>query len=339
MKHIFFMVAFVFAMANTAHAGKMGKITGGMAHEYPEWFKDSFLDLKEDASEAAAENKHTILFMSLNGCPYCAKMLNEGFAQYKDFIIENFDTIGINIKGDRMVMMDGENEISEKTMAGKLGVRFTPTVLFLDQNADIIFRINGYWYPEQFRQALDFVRTKSYKKMSIIDYIKQQRQEGVWNFAKHEQFKDIKDFSTIKRPLLLLFEDTGCSGCKDLHSNLLSLPDVKEVLKTFDFVRLDARSKEPVTDVNGRKTSPDGWAKSLNINVSPTFIAFDEGREIQRFDAKLFSHHFISILEYVSGKHYKTYDSWLKYNSKRTREVLESGRDVNMSDSDRNMTQ
>ncbi len=328
------LILAVFLVSPAAFAAKTGKITGGMAHEYPSWFKDSFLDLKEDASEAAEDNKHTILFLSLNGCPYCARMLRESFAENKNLILKDFDTIGLNIKGDRMVMMDGKTEISEKDMARKLRVRFTPTIIFLDENAKTVFRINGYWDPAQFRHALAYVRTKSYKKMPILAFIKTQKEKKVWNFAAHEELKDIKDFAAVKRPLLILFEDEGCSACGELHSEILNLPGVIDVLKTFDFVRLDLRSNAVITDINGNKTTPAKWAETLGVRSSPTFIAFDEGKERQRVDGKLYSHHFISLLAYVSGKHYKTYESWLKYNSQRTKEILASGRDVNMSDSD-----
>ncbi len=336
MKRILLLISALLLLSPAAYAGKTGKITGGMAHEYPGWFKDSFLDLKEDASEAAAENKHTILFLSLNGCPYCARMLNESFAQNKALILKDFDTIGLNIRGDRMVMMDGESEVSEKMMARKLRVRFTPTIIFLDENAKTVFRINGYWDPAQFRHALAYVRTKAYKKMSILAFIKQQKEKKVWNFAAHEQLKNIKDFSAQKRPLLVLFEDEGCTACAELHGQILNVPAVIEALKSYDFVRLDARSNDQITDIDGKATTPAKWAEALGVRSSPTFIAFDEGKERQRVDGKLYSHHFISLLDYVSGQHYKTYDSWLKYNSKRTREVLESGKDVNMSDSDLN---
>ena len=333
MRFFITLIAALFVIVAPAQAGKTGKITGGMAHEYPGWFKDSFLDLKEDASEAAEAGKHTILFLSLNGCPYCARMLRESFAENKELILKDFDTIGLNIKGDRMVMMDGETEISEKDMARKLRVRFTPTIIFLDENAKTVFRINGYWDPAQFRHALAYVRSKSYKAMSILAFIKQQKEKKIWNFAAHDELKAINDFSAVKRPLLVLFEDKGCTACAELHSQILNLPGVVKALKRYDFVRLDSGSDQAITDIDGNRTTAAKWAAALGVRSSPTFIAFDEGKERQRVDGKLYSHHFISLLGYVSGKHYKTYDNWLKYNSQRTKEVLASGKDVDMSDS------
>ena len=74
-----------------------GKVTGGKMAVYPDWFKESFLEIEEDVSEAADGDKHVILFMEMNGCPYCYKMNEENFkhAPYRDFIRENFDVIGL----------------------------------------------------------------------------------------------------------------------------------------------------------------------------------------------------------------------------------------------------
>ena len=321
----------VFAAPQAATA-KTGKVVGGMAHEYPGWFKESFLDFKEDAAEAAEENKHTILFMSLNGCPYCARMLSESFAQNKDAMLKDFDTIGVNIRGDREVMMDGENEMTEKQLARKLRVMFTPTIIFLDQDAEPVFRINGYWDPAQFRMAMNYVRTKSYKTMKIMEFAKKQQSKPVWDFAKHAAMSDVTDLSKVKTPLLVLFEDADCSACTELHKDILARDDVSDVLKTYTFVRLDARSDKPITDTDGNKTTVQAFAQKLGVRASPTFVAFDEGKERQRLDAKLYSHHFISILGYVSGKHYKKHDTWLKYSSERTDKILKTGKNVDLSD-------
>ena len=329
---ILLAVFFGIAGAPVAFSGENGKLTGGMAHSYPDWFKESFLDFKEDASESAAEGKHTILFMSLNGCPYCARMLSETFVEDRALMEKDFDTIGLNIRGDRMVSRDGETEISEKQLARQMHVRFTPTTVFLDETAKIVFRINGYWDPAQFRTALAFVRSKSYQSMSISEFSKSRKQEKIWDFRAHSLLSQRTDFSDPAKPLLVLFEDAGCSACAELHDKMLAREDVRTVLKTYDFVRLDARSNAAIVDNEGNGTTMEKWAAKLGVSTAPTFIAFDEGEERQRFDGLLYSHHFVSILAYVSGKHYLNYDNWLQYNSKRTREVLASGKDIDLSD-------
>ena len=40
-----------------------GKFTGGVKYDIPEWFKDSFLELADDAAEAAAADRHAMWFI------------------------------------------------------------------------------------------------------------------------------------------------------------------------------------------------------------------------------------------------------------------------------------
>jgi thioredoxin-related protein len=40
------------------------------ATEVPAWFKETFLDIREDVREAAAEGKRLLLYFGQDGCPY-----------------------------------------------------------------------------------------------------------------------------------------------------------------------------------------------------------------------------------------------------------------------------
>jgi len=39
----------------------------------PKWFKESFLDIREDVDEAAESEKRIILYFYQDGCPYCPR--------------------------------------------------------------------------------------------------------------------------------------------------------------------------------------------------------------------------------------------------------------------------
>ena len=51
------------------------------AQETPEWFAESFLDLREDAAEAAAEGKRLMLYFMQDGCPYCTQLVTVNWRQ------------------------------------------------------------------------------------------------------------------------------------------------------------------------------------------------------------------------------------------------------------------
>ena len=128
------------ALAGVATAGlREGELTPGMTNpgsvEFPAWFKNTFLDLGEDVSEAGREGKRVMLFFYQDGCPYCKKLVEYNFTQHDvvDKARASVDVIAINMWGDREVTwVDGET-MSEKDFARKMRVMFTPTILFLDR--------------------------------------------------------------------------------------------------------------------------------------------------------------------------------------------------------------
>ena len=68
-----FLFAAVILLTLAAPAGAQtaaGKLTGGIVYSLPDWFKPSFLDLREDVEEARKANRHVMLFLHLDECPY-----------------------------------------------------------------------------------------------------------------------------------------------------------------------------------------------------------------------------------------------------------------------------
>lgn len=112
----------------------------------PAWFKESFLDLREDVAEAAKAGKGVLLYFYQDGCPYCERLINVNFAQQQisNETQSRFDVIAINMWGDREVTDLRGKAVSEKEFAKTLKVQFTPTLLFLNNNGDTTLRLNGY---------------------------------------------------------------------------------------------------------------------------------------------------------------------------------------------------
>ncbi len=99
------------------------------------WMRDTFKDLREDLEEANAEGKRLALFFEQRGCIYCTKMHTEIFPRPEigGYIEEHYFVVQMNLYGDVEVTdFDGET-LSEKDMARKWGVMFTPTILFLPE--------------------------------------------------------------------------------------------------------------------------------------------------------------------------------------------------------------
>jgi thioredoxin-related protein len=133
MRFLFTLLTAVFLgnMAVTAPVGDDG------LHIQP-WIRDTFKDLQEDLDEANAEGKRLAIFFEQRGCIYCTKMHETVYPdpELSDYINENFFVIQLNLHGDlEVVDFDGE-ELSEKRIARKWGILFTPSVIFLPEEVE-----------------------------------------------------------------------------------------------------------------------------------------------------------------------------------------------------------
>lgn len=99
------------------------------------WMRETFRDLREDLEEANAEGKRLAIILEQRGCIYCDKVHREVFPVPKidAYIRENFFFVQMNMFGDvEWTDFDGE-VLSEKKMAQKWGLMFTPTMMFFPE--------------------------------------------------------------------------------------------------------------------------------------------------------------------------------------------------------------
>ena len=145
---------------------------GGL-HTQP-WFLDTFLNLRDDAEEAAGEGKQLAIFWEQKGCPYCREThkVNLRIPEVVNYIRKNFNIIQLNLWGDKEVTdFDGE-VTTEKKLAKKYRVQFTPTLQFFSADAhkspkksgsDIeVWRLMGYGKPFHFKNSFVSFREKGY---------------------------------------------------------------------------------------------------------------------------------------------------------------------------------
>lgn len=318
-----------------------GRLLGVSTGSHPDWFKHSFLDLHEDVAEAAAEDRHVILFLEMNGCPYCHRMAIDAFDQapYRDWLQAHFDVIALNLHGDREVALDATTSMSEKDLAALLGVRYTPTVIFLDQANNPVARVNGYRNAEDFKQVLDYVATMAYREQTLADYLASVRTARVYTPPAHPLVRSSAEFNDLSvsgdRPLALLLEDGACIACADLYAGHLADPEVQAALAPFVLVRLDTDADDSIIAPDGQRTTPRQLAADLGITYRPALVFFDQGREIVRIESQLYRWHFTGILEYVGQGHYRHYPSGpFEYINAKTQARLAAGEDVSIVDED-----
>ncbi|VAW73019.1 thioredoxin SoxW, partial [hydrothermal vent metagenome] len=261
-------------------------------HEHPAWFKQSFLDIREDVSEAAEGNKRVLLYFYQDGCPYCKKLLETNFS-LKDISERTrtyFDVIAINIWGDREVTDFNGQSVSEKQFATDLKVMFTPTLLMLDEQGKVVVRLNGYYPPHKFGAVIDFVGQHKEQTMTFREYWAEQAPVAASGKLHQDDSYLQPPYRLAKRkgdkPLLVLFEQKTCSDCDELHSDIFKRKQTDVLLKQFDIVLLDTWSGTPLQTPDGREMTTADWSRELNVQYVPSMVMFDaQGKEVFRTEA------------------------------------------------------
>ena len=144
-----------------------------------DWFVKSFLNLKDDFNEARAKGRRLVLFFEQRGCSYCIKLQKETLsAKYvNDYVRRNFDVIQIDIWGDREVTDFDGTVMTEKKLAARWGVLFTPTIVFLKED---LKGLEGNW-----GRDLEILRLNQVGRNTIYD---------VFTWVKHRIYEKRPSF-------------------------------------------------------------------------------------------------------------------------------------------------
>jgi len=327
-------------VANSAKSGEMGN---GMVNpgyvEKPEWFKLSFLDIREDVQEAKSRGKRILLYFYQDGCPYCAKLIRDNFGQrsISEKTQKNFDVIAINMWGDKEVTDINGRETTEKKFSESLRVMFTPTMLFLNEQGKVALRINGYYFPDKFNAALDYVAKKMETKIKFGEYYRSlSTVPATGKLHIDEDYLQLPyDLTSAarksKKYLLVLFEQKQCMACDELHQDIFERVETQRKLEKLDVVLLDIHSKDKLVTPDGKKKSAAQWAKDLDIKYAPSLVYFDTaGKEVFRAEAYLKAFHLNGSMSYVYSEAYKTQLSFQRYLSEVSDEIKEQGQEVDL---------
>lgn len=157
----------------------------GLYHE--PWFLQSFLDLREDLESAASNRKRLAIMWELRGCPYCRETHLVNFADeaIASYVRENFEVLQLNLIGSRKVVDFDRQELTERDLAQKYGIRFTPTFQFFpvsiegvaakEPMAREVARAPGYLKPQHFLAMFRFVREEGYKRGTFRDFLESSK--------------------------------------------------------------------------------------------------------------------------------------------------------------------
>lgn len=145
-------------------------------HRQP-WFETTFLDLRQDLSEANTQGKRLVILWEQRDCSYCTAIhvTNLRIPKIVNYIKSNFFVLQLNLWGSvKVTDFDGEI-LSEKDLARKHQIRFTPTIQFFPgapENVGSIspgrkveaMQIPGYFKPFEFYYLFHYINEEGYEQ-------------------------------------------------------------------------------------------------------------------------------------------------------------------------------
>jgi thioredoxin-related protein len=338
----YLLVVLFFTVSDAVAGLREGELNPDLTNpgsvEFPTWFKNTFMDIKEDVIEAKEADKRVLLFFYQDGCPYCKKLIEFNFTQ-RDIVTkaqDTLDVVAVNMWGDREVTWVDGSVMTEKEFAKKMRVMFTPTMLFLDESGDVALRVNGYYHPTKFKAALNYVANHREKKERFAAYYNRTSPPPAKGELNQESF--INPSTNLSGSAgsssgykLVLFEQKQCPNCDELHQDIFKRKESLEQLQRFDVYQLDMWSQDKITTPAGEQVTPREWAKELDIKFAPSLVFFNkQGKEVFRAEAYLKSFHVQSVMDYVASGAYRKQPEFQRYIDERAEHLREQGMTINL---------
>lgn len=291
---------------------------------YPDWFKLTFGDLRDDLDEAnKAGKKGIITYFGQKRCAYCEQFFKTSLADIdiKNYLQKHYDLIAFDIWGiDDVIDTDGK-QYTERELSIHYKTNFTPSLVFYDTDGTPVFRLRGFYPPYKFRAALQYVAEEFYKGETFSEYFARANPGEYFlqgGLTERDFFLpppyDLKAARDNGKPTAVFFEQGNCHTCDLLHSAPLSKELSIQEIEKMNVIQLNMWANTPIITPEGEKTTAKEWARSLNIFYAPSILFFDsEGEEIIRVDSVTYFYRLWGVLDYVNQegyKHSKDYQSW-----------------------------
>jgi thioredoxin-related protein len=225
--------------------------------------------------------------------------------------------------------------MSEKALARHLGVQFTPTLLFFDEQGAVVARLNGYYPPHKLDAVLDYVAGGLERRQPLADYLATAAKEPASPRLHAEPFF-VKPPHDLRRkpgskPVAVVFETPYCSACDEMHREGFRRKEVSALLRRFDVAQVQLGAPAPVTTPDGRASTAAAWARELDVTYTPAIVFFAaDGREVFRIEAYLRPFHLASAFEYVADGGYLTEPSFQRYIQGRAERMRARGQRVDL---------
>lgn len=294
---------------------------------YPDWFKQSFLDLQEDLGDAIGQDKQGIIvYFGQKRCAYCKRLMEVNFKlpDIVQYTQKHFDVIPIDIWSPEELTTPSGEQMTEREYAMKMSTNFTPSLIFYTKDGQIALRLRGYYAPYQFRAALEYVAGEHYLRERFPVYM--ARGDSTLRFEAEdlveEEFFIPPPFNLDRsrfpgdRPMAVFFEQGNCHACDVLHTQPLKQKAIQDLFSRFDSIQLDMWAETPIITPDGRNTTAREWARELDVFYAPSVLFFDEhGKEIIKVESVVHFFRLRNVLNYILTKGYLSHPNFQQWRS------------------------
>lgn len=300
---------------------------------YPDWFKHSLLDLRDDLADARQAGKRGIIvFFSQANCNHCQAFLDTtlGDPATRKRVQESYEVINLDIFNDLEVTDIDGTAAPIRDLAEAKRARFTPTLLFYGIENKPLVKIVGFYPPETFNRVLDYIDGGHFRHVTLSGYLRAGtlKAEATGQSVRFDYALFARPPHRLERakvaaarPLLVVFERPDCAACRRFRERVLSDPNVRALMARFDAVQLDAADGDSrLTVPDGRRLTPRRWAEELDLSYDVSVVFFDEhGREVHRSDAETGRDRMEGSMQYVLEKAYQRHQQFLRWRRENAR--------------------
>ena len=112
-------------------------------------------------------------------CRACDEMHAEGLSRADtQALLSRFQVVRLDFLGRRAIVTPGGERMSEAGWARKLGIVYTPSLVFFDRDGSEVFRADGYLRPFHLASSLDYVASGAYRsEPSFQRFIKERAEQ------------------------------------------------------------------------------------------------------------------------------------------------------------------
>ncbi len=149
---------------------------------WEKFFVPSLGDLRAEAADAkAAGRKGLMLMFHFDACPFCKRMKDEVLHRrdVQRHFQKHFAAVAIDTRGDLPITGFDGRTLPEKEFARALGIRATPSFLFLAPDGTrLVLHAGGIFDPAEFMLLADYVAGGAYRSESFAVFKQNKPKRG-----------------------------------------------------------------------------------------------------------------------------------------------------------------